>query len=356
MPTPPRVFVDFQEAKRVVTVPDVLSVLGFLDQFDRHGETLSGCCPLPQHQHGPYPNREQWKARPRDGIWLWHCFGDCQRGGDSIELAKLLTGYSNQHIRLWLAEHFGDRLTLKKPKQRNPPPVEANINETARAALPTPQRATETLTITTVSTDQPPIKPLRFHLKLDSDVPYLRSRGLTKETIARYGLGLCNKGLHTGYVAIPIFGPESTEHPLAYLGRWPGDDFNEAEGRPRYKWPPEFPKHRIIYGLREALETPPSQPLICVEGTFGVFHLMQLGYATVAVFGSSMSDEQAEQLIQTARSIVLMFDGDEAGQTGMRKAAAKLIRHTFVRVIQLPPDQQPDRLSAEELALLTPLP
>lgn len=355
MPTPPRVFVDFQEAKRLVTVPDVLSVLGLLDQFDRHGETLSGCCPLPQHQHGPYPNREQWKARPRDGIWLWHCFGDCQRGGDSIELAKLLTGYSNQHIRLWLAEHFGDRLTLRKPKQYDLPPAEANKNETAREVA-TPQRASSNKSTTTLSPEQPPIKPLRFHLKLDPDVPYLRSRGLTKETIARYGLGLCSKGLLAGYVAIPIFGPDPTEYPLAYLGRWPGDDFNEAEGRPRYKWPPEFPKHRIVFGLRQALETPPSQPIICVEGTFGVFHLMQLGYASAAVFGSSMSDEQAEQLTQTSRPLILMFDGNEVGQTGMRKAAAKLIRHAFVRVIQLPPNRQPDKLSVSELALLIPRP
>jgi DNA primase len=87
-----------------------------------------------------------------------------------------------------------------------------------------------------------------------------------------------------------------------------------------------------------------------VEGPFGVFHLVQRGIPAVALLGSSMSDEQATILAGLSRPLVLMFDGNEAGQTGMRQAAAKLIRRCFVRVVKLAVEQQPDQLSSQDLA------
>jgi hypothetical protein len=54
-------------------------------------------------------------------------------------------------------------------------------------------------------------------------------QGLTPETIQRYGLGLCRRGVLKGYVAIPVYGYPSKpdDLPLAYLGRWPGEDYDE---------------------------------------------------------------------------------------------------------------------------------
>jgi DNA primase len=154
-------------------------------------------------------------------------------------------------------------------------------------------------------------------------------------------------------VAIPVYGypRDANANALAYLGRWPGDDFDEDAGRPRYKWPDGFTKSRVVFGLHEALDGTDGQPLVVVEGPFSVFRLAQAGIrSAVAIFGSSLSDEQADLLATNGRRIVLMFDGDEAGQSGMRLAAAKLIRRTFLRVIQLPEGAQPDTLSDEAFA------
>ena len=54
----------------------------------------------------------------------------------------------------------------------------------------------------------------------------------------------------------------------------------------------------MVYGLNEAIEdTADGDPLVVVEGPFGVWHLVGLGYGgVVAVCGSSLSDEQAELL------------------------------------------------------------
>ena len=179
---------------------------------------------------------------------------------------------------------------------------------------------------------------------------------LTSQIGVEHGFGIRNfwigRGVLKGYIAIPIYGhmQSAGEHPLAYLGRWPGDDYDEAAGKPRYRWPEGFPKSRVVYGLREMPRTAESVPLIVVEGAFKVYHLVQAGFAsTVAVMGSSLSDEQAAILVATGRPIILFFDGNEAGQTGMRLAAAKLIRRAFVRVVSLPGGKEPDELSAEEL-------
>lgn len=343
-----RVYVDFQEVKRVVPLPEVLQAFGVFDQFQEASGTFTGVCPLPQHQHGPYPNPEQFKATVRDGVWVWHCFGDCQRGGCVVEFVKLMAGLDNRSVRHWFAAHFGNRLTLSRP--RDGTNGRRTEKKEAREAVQEPQRANVTDANENLPTSAEPIKPLRFSLKLQSDVTYLRQRGLSEETIARYGLGLCTKGMLKGYVAIPVYGHPKAEHPLAYLGRWPGEDYDEAEGRPRYKWPGGFPKQRVVYGLSEALETPDDTPLICVEGPFGVYRVAQAGFASaVAVFGSSLSDDQAAILAETGRPVVLMFDGDEAGRAGMRKAAGKLIGRSFVRVATLPDCSEPEDLDDDAL-------
>ncbi|MBW3599729.1 MAG: toprim domain-containing protein [Planctomycetes bacterium] len=353
-----RPYVSFAEIKEKVPIPDVLATLGIAERFARKGDSLTGVCPLPGHQHGPCPNPEQFKINRKDGVWLWHCFGDCQIGGDVIELVKQMTGFDNSHVRFWFAEKFGDRLSLSNRNGTSKKAEQAEAEDevekdTARTDLPKEDAAQAAPIAPSNLPEEPaPLKPLRFHLNLDLDVDYLRKRGLTPETIQRYRLGLCRRGVLKDYVAIPMFGPNQPpdENPVAYLGRWPGDDHDEAAGKPRYKWPEGFPKSRVLYGLREALAGPSNSPLLVVEGPFDVYHVVQAGFpATVAVLGSALSDEQAALLAATGRKLVLLFDGDEAGQAGMRLAAGKLITRAWVRVVKLPEGKQPDQIPAEEL-------
>ncbi len=50
----------------------------------------------------------------------------------------------------------------------------------------------------------------------------------------------------------------------------------------RYKFPADFPRNRVIYGLTEALEETDGRPLIVVEGPFKVFHLFQISIIPVS--------------------------------------------------------------------------
>lgn len=357
---PNRPYISFDEVKQKVPIPDVLQVLGIAEQFTETHDSFTGVCPLPGHQHGPSPNPQQFKINQKDGLWLWHCFGDCQRGGDVIEFVKAFTGLDNSHVRFWFAEHFGERLTLRQPKSSSEEATESSGVETKKEVPPaTPgkvdsQEGTSSSYDSTITRSPSPLKPLRFFLNLDSEVPYLTERGLTPETILRFGLGLCKRGILAGYVAIPVYSypHQPDDNPAGYLGRWPGEPNGET-GQHRYKFPADFPRSRVVYGLSEALESSENFPLIVVEGPFKVFHLYQSGFPNVvATFGASMSDEQVEILISTRRPLVLLFDGDEAGRIGMQSAAERLIDHTPVRTVKLSPDQSPDDLSPTELAEL----
>lgn len=329
-----RPYIDFKEVKEKVSIPDALEALGLLEQFTEKKSVWSGVCPNPKHEHGPQPNNQQFKFDNRRGEWLFKCFGDCNAGGDVIELVKMIKQLSDEHVRFWLAEKFGDRLSTTKGRSKPSKPAASTV-------APAVESPTE-------------LKPLRFYLNLDPSVPYLAERGIGSEMIARYGIGLCRKGTMKGYVACPVYRyPKHAvdENPVGYIGRWPGDDFDADDGRPRYKVASGFEVSRVVYGLNEALDqSSDSLPLIVVEGPFKVCYLAQRGFSnTVSTFMSSISDEQAAILIATKRPIVLLFDGDDAGYQGMRMGAAKLITKTLVRVVKLATDVEPDHLSQEQL-------
>jgi hypothetical protein len=65
------VFVDFEEVKAKVGMPEVLEAFGVLGDFKRKGDHLAGPCPLHDHPLG-FRNREQFKTDLKDGKWMWH--------------------------------------------------------------------------------------------------------------------------------------------------------------------------------------------------------------------------------------------------------------------------------------------
>jgi DNA primase len=336
-------YISFADIKQNITIRQVMDVLGIANRFKWRGESATGVCPLPTHVHqSEQPNYNQFKVNLVDGVSLFHCFS-CHEGGDVLVFTKLMTGGNDKTVRFWFVEHFIDSLSAITRNDLNRRDVTHDGNKREGIV----SKSAKTVIIAAGK-----LKPLSFRLELNSSAAYLKERGLSSKTISRYKIGLCNRGVLKGYIAIPIYKHTQVaeENPVAYLGRWPGADFDESDGRPRYLWPKGFNKSRVVYGLREALATPQDWPLIVVEGPFKVYHLFQAGFPnTVATFGSSLSDEQADVLIKTGRLIILFFDGDEAGQNGMQHAIKKLVSSTYVRILILNGNRSPDDLSLDEL-------
>ncbi|MEW5771814.1 MAG: DNA primase [Pseudomonadota bacterium] len=182
-------------------------------------------------------------------------------------------------------------------------------------------------------------------------VDYLKGRGLTGETAARFGLGyapddwqglkaavadyqeaaleeaglvIVNEGKRYDRFRDRVMFPIRNERGLVigFGGRVMG------KGEPKYLNSPETPvfhKGRELYGLHEhrrAIQQ--ADRVIVVEGYMDVVMLDQHGVDNaVATLGTAITADQAARLLRLADEVVFAFDGDNAG----RKAAWRALEN-----------------------------
>jgi DNA primase len=68
-----------------------------------------------------------------------------------------------------------------------------------------------------------------------------------------------------------------------------------------------------------------------------------------ALLGVSLSQMQEKLLLERFARLVLMLDGDEAGQRASRQLAARLRGRVSLSLVKVPSGRQPDQLSSEEV-------
>lgn len=226
---------------------------------------------------------------------------------------------------------------------------------------------------------------------------YLRERGLSGATAARFGLGWAPAGWrnlleHTadysdetlaqaglinrsedsgrlydrfrGRIMFPI--RDRRGRTIAFGGRVIADE------QPKYLNSPEtavFHKGRELYGLYEARKALRDLPrLLVVEGYMDVVMLAEHGIAyAVATLGTSPSEPHIERLFGTSPEVIFCFDGDTAGRQAawraLSNALPKLTDGREARFLFLPDGSDPDSLVRSEgrerfeqrLATATPL-
>ena len=106
-----------------------------------------------------------------------------------------------------------------------------------------------------------------------------------------------------------------------------------------------FRKREALYGLPGALEPMRSAGrAIVVEGYFDQIAMVQAGLGeAVATCGTALTEEHAKSLVRRTRNVVLLFDGDEAGQRAMLRALEVLLPAGLrVRAAALPGGADPD--------------
>jgi DNA primase len=325
-------WVDF-DAIKTVSIEQILGRYDLLHEMKQKGQQLIGLCPF--HKN----SKPSFKVTPERGIW--HCFG-CDLGGDVIEFVRLSEGYTDgdrnsgrRRAALLIAEWYG--IESKRPDRPSEPeprkPSESGVTESSTEEQPVKEQNSPGS-----GDDEAAINPpLKFELKnLDPEHPYLTERGLTKDTIATFGLGyFSGKGTMSGRIVIPIHNQHGEL--IAYAGRWPGGD-GWPEHEDKYKLPKGFYKSRVLYNLHRAREHA-AEGLIVVEGFFTTYDLWAKGRRNVvACMGASLSSEQERLIVDTVGQrgrVLLAFDPDDAGRRGMTDAAARLTQHCFVRVVEL---------------------
>ena len=319
----------------------------------RNGRQWKGCC--------PFHNEKTPSFYVYDDHF--HCFG-CGAHGDAIAFLMRAEGASFPEAVERLAAEAG----MEMPK----PSAQAAARERRARDLHGVLAAAETA--------------FRRRLLLPEGraaLDYLRRRGLTEETIARFGLGWSGEGRGALAADLRAEGIETGQLVEAGLMKWrdpedPGAGavdlyFNRVmfpirdrrrrvvsfggrilgEGQPKYVNGPETPlfqKRRSLYGLDLAREGAfRGATVVVVEGYMDVIALHQAGFAgAVAPLGTALTQDQLQELWQLSPEPVLCFDGDAAGARAAARAAELalplLAPARSLRLATLPPGEDPDTL------------
>ncbi|MCH8837981.1 MAG: toprim domain-containing protein [Candidatus Marinimicrobia bacterium] len=291
---------DYDRIKRELSIERVLQEYGMLQDLKRSGPKLSGSCPV---HKGDNPSAFNVSLDKN----LWNCFTNCG-GGSVIDLIMVLERV-NSRVAVQLGYDFlGIELTNEQSSIYS-------------------------------------LKPLPFNLTLDPDNEYLRQRYIDPNTAREFGIGYCKNGIMSGRIAIPIH--DMAGNLAAYCGR----AINNTQ--PKYRFPRGFPKSKVVYNLNRVIDSGYDEVAV-VEGFFDVFTLHKAGIESVALMGSSLSQDQKKQLLSLEQRLVLMFDGDQAGRRGMEKAISALQGKQPLKVIYLPENVQPEHLGISYLKELLP--
>jgi DNA primase len=327
------------------------SVIGRRVRLAKSGRQWKGCCPF----HGEKtPSFYVYE----DGHY--HCFG-CGAHGDAIGFVMQSEGAGFMEAVERLAAEAG----LEVPK----PTPEAAEAERKRHDLASVLQAAQA----------------SYHRRLflpegRRALDYFRSRGLSDDTIRRFGLGWTGEG--RGALGAELAREGITENQLVDAGLMRRDDetgrtfelfFNRVmfpirdrrgrvisfggrilgDGQPKYVNGPEtalFSKRRTLYALdlaREAVRG--GAALVVVEGYMDVIALAQAGIGgTVAPLGTALTEEHLEELWRLAPTPVLCFDGDAAGSRAAARSAELalplLAPDRSLKLARLPAGDDPDTL------------
>ena len=324
-------------------------LIGRKTRLVRNGRQHKGCC--------PFHNEKTPSFYVYDDHF--HCFG-CGAHGDAISFLMRAEGASFPEAVERLAAEAG----MEVPK----PSREQAVREARARDLHGVLAAAEAH-----------YRRLLHAPEGRAGLDYLRRRGLSEETIARFGLGWSGEGRGALAAALKPEGIEPRQLLEAGLlqvreeGRLVDLFFNRVmfpirdrrgrtisfggrtlgDGQPKYVNGPEtalFQKRRSLYGLDLAREGAfRGAAVVAVEGYMDVIALHQAGFAgAVAPLGTALTAEQLEELWRLSPEPVLCFDGDAAGARAAARAAELalplLAAERTLKLATLPAGEDPDTL------------
>ena len=321
-------------------------VVGQYVSLKRSGGNLFGLCPF----HGE--KTASFSVAPDKGIY--YCFG-CHKGGGAVNFMMEVEGLSYPDAVRALAKRAGMEVPEDEQYQsryRQQERLWALHKEAARffhAQLYSPS-GKEALTyalgrgmskgiLTTFGVGYAPDS-------WDSMVKAMRAKGYTDEELKDSGLVTVsqkNGNIFDRFrdrLMFPII--DVRGNVIGFGGRIIKNDKDTA----KYLNSPEtliFNKRKNLFGLNIAKKSKQGY-LILVEGNIDVVALHQYGFDNaIASLGTSLTEEQAVLLSRYTEQVVLIYDGDEAGQRATRRAIPILEKAGIqVKVLQIRDAKDPD--------------
>ena len=321
-------------------------VVGQYVSLKRSGSNLFGLCPF----HGE--KTASFSVSPDKGIY--YCFG-CHKGGGAVNFMMEVEGLSYPDAVRALAKRAGMQVPDDEQYQsryRQQERLWALHKEAARF----------------------------FHSQLYAPVgkaalDYAFGRGMSKGILTTFGVGYAPDSWDSLVKAMKAKGyteEELKESGLVTVSQKNGNIFDRFRDRlmfpiidvrgnvigfggriikkdseaAKYLNSPEtliFNKRKNLFGLNLAKKTKQGF-LILVEGNIDVVSLHQYGFDNaIASLGTSLTEEQATLMTRYTDQVVLIYDGDKAGQNATQRAIPILEKAGLqVKVLQIKDAKDPD--------------
>ena len=352
----------------MTVVDDIKSRLDILEVVSRHvalqrsGRSYKANCPFHDERTPSFfvfPDKQSWR-----------CFGACASGGDVFSFVMRAENLEFGEVLRCLAQQTG--VALPGRERRDEQQNLSQINEAARTYF---QR-------------------LLASAQGSQARDYLDERGLNRETIEKFELGLSppdgeslnNHLLHQGFPAerlalagVVRAGDDGRQRDLfrgrlmipirngqGELSGFGARSLGEAE--PKYLNSPRsaaFDKGRILYGLHLAKEAATQQGVVVVEGYMDAIAAHQHGFSNVvACMGTALTEHQVAEIKRLTHRVTMALDPDAAGRqatlrslesswrvfqarvAGAAQGTTLFQRQDMpeIRVAELPGAEDPDRL------------
>ena len=331
---------------------DIVDVISQYVKLQRKGSSYFGLC--------PFHNEKTPSFSVSPAKQMYYCFG-CGAGGNVFTFIMEYENFSFGEALKFLADRAGVELPQIEYSK------EAQEQANQRNSLLEIQKAAASY--------------FYYNLRRENGktaYQYLKNRGLSDETMQKFGLGYSDKysddlyqylkkkgysdelllesglfhiderrGIYDKFwnrVIFPIM--DVNNRVIGFGGRVMGD------GMPKYLNSPEtkiFDKSRNLYGLNIARTSRKKQLIIC-EGYMDVISMHQAGFTNaVASLGTALTSGHANLIKRYTDEVLLLYDSDEAGVRAALRGIP-ILRSAGVRskVVNLKPYKDPDEFIKAE--------
>lgn len=331
-------------------------VVGQFVHLTRRGSNLFGLCPFHNEKTASF------SVAPEKGIY--YCFG-CHKGGGAVNFIMEIEGLDYPDAVRYLAKRAGMEVPEDQRQQSSNYRHKERLWQLCRDAA------------------------RYFHQCLKSPegneaLSYLLGRGLSTDTVVRFGLGFAPNSWDSLLRAMEEKGYTQKELQDAGLvstrqrERTRSDGTKETfvscydrfrnrvmfpiidvrgnvigfggrvmdDSEPKYLNSPEtliFNKRKNLFALNVAKKTKMGM-LVLTEGYMDTITMHQYGFdGAVASLGTSLTQEQAGMLSKYTKQMVLCYDGDQAGQNAAKRAISILEKTGIaVKVLRMQGAKDPD--------------
>lgn len=357
----------FDTKEQVKQAIDIVDLVGSHIQLRRQGRNFVGLCPWHDDSKPSLqvnPERQSFKC------WV------CDIGGDIFSFVMKMEGVEFREALKMLADRAGITIERPRPPRRQPSDPNAALSEMAETpdeyygvpvAAPAAQFDKHTLYRAMHWAERQYHQCLLNSPQAEAARKYLYERGITAESIEKFHLGF--SPLDRDWILQQLKGHASRnarqttqrakvleaigillrpQDGGSYFDRFKGRllfSIHDAQGRPvgiggrvlpelgstspaKYVNSPETPlftKSKLLYGLDMAANTirgkgGKGKPAMIMEGYTDVIVAHQYGFTNaVAVLGTAVGTEHIKILRHYTDRIILVLDGDEAGQKRMNE-------------------------------------